>query len=226
MTGSRRMALYKTGPSRGGKVIQSILGEDYDGILSSDFYGGYNRSIRAKAKQKCLVHLDRDLKKLLMNFPADNPVFLWAQRVRNFFQEARALYDAYHAGRMRTDQLREAAMRFKNELPTLIQLKAPQPDIRRLSKRLRKHQDELLTFLEYPDLVSPDNNYAERLIRACAIFRKITGGFRSKTGTDNHDVLMSLTQTAHLNDKDPSSLFHHILIATSKTLSLDYCLSP
>jgi transposase len=226
LAGSRRMALYQTGPSRGGKVIQSILGEDYDGILSSDFYGGYNRSIRAKAKQKCLVHLDRDLKKLLMNFPAHDPVFLWAQRVRNFFQEARALFDAYHAGRLTGDQLHEAAKRFKNELPTLMLLKAPQPDIRRLSKRLLKHQDELLTFLDYPDLVSPDNNDAERLIRACAIFRKITGGFRSQTGTVNHDVLMSLAQTAHLNGKDPLTLFRHILTATSKTLSLDYCLSP
>ena len=226
LAGSPRMALYHTGPSRGGKVIQSILGEDYEGILSSDFYGGYNRSIRAKAKQKCLVHLDRDLKKLLMNFPTHNAVCLWAQRVRNFFQEARALYDAYHAGRLTRDQLHEAAARFKIELLTLIQLKASEPDIRRLSKRLFKHQDELLTFLDYPDLVSPDNNYAERLIRACAIFRKITGGFRSDTGTLNHDVLMSLAQTAHLNGKDPLTLFRHILTARPDTLSLDCCLSP
>ena len=226
LAGSSRMALYHTGPSRGGKVIQSLLGEDYNGILSSDFYGGYNRSIRAKAKQKCLVHLDRDLKKLLMNFPAHNAVFLWAQRVRNFFQEARALYDAYHSGRLTRNQLSQATARFKDELPTLIQLKAPEPDIRRLSKRLLKHQNELLTFLDYPDLVSPDNNYAERLIRACAIFRKITGGFRSNTGTLNHDVLMTLAQTAHLNGKDPLTLFRHILTARPDTLSLDCCLSP
>ena len=226
LAASLRMALYATGASRGGKVIQSILGEDFKGILSSDFYGGYNKSIRAKAKQKCLVHLDRDLKKLLLNFPTQNPVFQWAKRVRNFFQEARALYDAYHAGKLTAEQLLEATVRFKNELPSLIQLTAQEPDIRRLSKRLLKHKDELLTFLDYPDLVSPDNNYAERLIRTCAIFRKITGGFRSQTGTLNHDVLMSLAQTAHLNGKDPLALFHHILTATTKTLSLDYCLSP
>jgi transposase len=221
---SGRMALYHTHPSRGGKVVQEVLGKTYDGILSTDFYGGYNRSIGARAKQKCLVHLDRDLKKLLINFPVQGPVFLWAQRLRNFFQEARALYDAYRAGRLTKDQLAEAAGRFKSELPTFIQLQAPQSDIRRLSKRLLKHQDELLTFLDYPDLVSPDNNYAERLIRPCAIFRKITGGFRSKTGTDNHDVLMSLQQTAHLNGKDPLQLFRNIL--TQPKLKLDWCLSP
>jgi transposase len=224
LAASKRIALYKTHPSRGGKVIQSILGSKYDGILSSDFYGAYNRSIQAQAKQKCLVHLDRDLKKLLINFPAPHPVSLWAQRVRNFFQEARALYDAYHAGRLTQDQRAEAARRFQSELLTLVQLKAPEPDIRRLSKRLLKHQHELLTFLDYPDRVSPDNNYAERLIRPCAIFRKITGGFRSQTGTTNHDVLMSLTQTAHLNGKDPLLLFRNIL--TQPKLTLDWCLSP
>ena len=34
LTASKRIALYTTHPSRGGKVIQSILGTDYDGILS------------------------------------------------------------------------------------------------------------------------------------------------------------------------------------------------
>lgn len=226
LAASRRIALYTTGESRGGKVIQAILGENFEGILASDFYAGYNKSIRAKAKQKCLVHLDRDLKKLLMNFPIHDPVFIWAKRVRNFFQEARALYDAYHAGKLTAEQLACASGRFKNELLTLIQLKACEPDIRRLSKRLLNHSHELLVFLDYPDLVSPDNNYAERLIRACAIFRKITGGFRSQAGTLNHDVLMSLAQTAHLNGKDPLTLFRHILTATSTTVSLDYCLSP
>ena len=224
LAASKRMALYRIELSRGGGVIQGILGKRFNGILSTDFYSGYNNSITALAKQKCLVHLDRDLKKLLANFPAGDPVFLWAQRLRSFFQEARALYDAYRSGRLTPGQLAEAAQRFKEELPTFIQLQAPEPDIRRLSKRLLKHQQELLTFLDYPDRVSPDNNYAERLIRPCVIFRKLTGGFRSKTGTDNHDVLMSLQQTAHLNGKDPLELFHNIL--TQPKLKLDWCLSP
>lgn len=223
---SRRIALYHIHPSRGGKVVQDVLGKTYDGILSSDFYGGYNRSIEAKAKQKCLEHLDRDLEKLMVKFPTDDPVSLWAKRLRDFFQEARALYDAYRAGTLTASQLTQQSEHFKQELPTFIRLQAKEPDIRRLSKRLAKHQNELLTFLDYPDLVSPDNNYAERLIRPCVIFRKITGGCRSKTGTDNHNVLMSLQQTAHLNSQDPLVLFRHILTARPQALSLDYCLSP
>ena len=97
---------------------------------------------------------------------------------------------------------------------------------RRSSLRLLKHHNELLTFLDFPDQVSPDNNDAERLIRPVVIFRKLTGGFRSKTGTDNHDTLMSLKQTAQLNGIAPLHLFRTILTAQTKPLSLDICLGP
>ena len=223
--GSKRIVLYDTGLSRGGKVVEYILGTDYDGILSTDSYSGYNR-ISTQAKQKCLVHLDRDLKKLLVNAKEGDPVFTWARRLRAFFLEARAHYNAYHAGTLTQPQLREASGRFQRELLSFVQLHASAPDIRRLSKRLLKQQHELLTFLDFPDKVSPDNNYAERLIRPCVIFRKLTGGFRSKTGTDNHDTLMSLTQTAHINGKDPLQMFRAILSVPPQNLSLDCCLSP
>ena len=223
--GSKRIVLYETTFSRGGKVVESILGQDYDGILSTDSYGGYNR-ISAQAKQKCLVHLDRDLKKLLAPAKEGDAVFLWAKRLRAFLQEARAHYNAFHDGKLSRQHLRETSLRFQRELLGFIQLRAPDPDVRRLSKRLFKQQHELLTFLDFPDRVSPDNNYAERLIRPCVIFRKLTGGFRSITGTTNHDVLMSLAQTAHINSKDPLQMFRTLLSSPPQTLSLDCCLSP
>jgi transposase len=110
---SRRIARYHTHFSRGGNVVQSVLGSVYDGILATDFYSGYNKSITAKAKQKCLEHFDRDLEKLVTNFPPGDPVFLWATRLRNFFYEARALYNAYHAGKLTAEQLAKPAHRLK-----------------------------------------------------------------------------------------------------------------
>lgn len=223
---SKRISLYHIAPSRGSGVVHAVLGKTYAGILTTDFLSVYHRRIQAFAKQKCLTHLNRDLDKLLKLFPAEDPVFVYARRLRDFFQEARAFYDVYREGKLTLPQLQEQSSRFNAELPSFIHLQASQPDIRRLSKRLIRHQNELLTFLDYPDLLSPDNNYAERLIRPCVIFRKLTGGFRSKTGTDNHNVLMSLQQTAHLNNKDPLQLFRNILTAKPHTLTLDACLSP
>jgi transposase len=222
---SKRVIVFETGLSRGGKVADAILGQDFDGILSTDSYSAYNH-IHAQAKQKCLVHWDRDLKKLLVHSKETDPPFTWAKRLREFFQEARAYYKAYHDKTISTTQLPVISGRLQRELLGFIHLRASDPDIRRLSKRLFKQQHELLTFLDFPDKVSPDNNYAERMIRPCVIFRKLTGGFRSKTGTDNHDVLASLAQTAHINGKDPLDMFRTILSVPPQYLSLACCLSP
>jgi len=43
----------------------------------------------------------------------------------------------------------------------------------RISKRLLKYYDEILTFLEVPGLAK-DNNHAERMIKPNVIFRKIS----------------------------------------------------
>jgi hypothetical protein len=48
-------------PSRAGPVIRKVLGAHFRGILVADFFGAYNR-IRALAKQRCVVHLLREIK--------------------------------------------------------------------------------------------------------------------------------------------------------------------
>ena len=49
---------------------------------------------------------------------------------------------------------------------------------RRLRKRYLKYRDNLFTFLTYPEAPA-DNNASERDLRPMAMYRKVTGGFRS-----------------------------------------------
>lgn len=60
---NKYVALFKIEEKRGSKVVKDTLGEEYNGILSSDFYSAYNDNIKAKGKQKCLAHLLREVKK-------------------------------------------------------------------------------------------------------------------------------------------------------------------
>ncbi len=46
--------------SRSQKVVGKLLGQEFDGTLVTDFYGGY-RKIKCE-KQKCLTHLLRELR--------------------------------------------------------------------------------------------------------------------------------------------------------------------
>ena len=54
-----RLALYLIEHHRTATVVQRVLGDRYEGVLITDFYAGYGRL--ESLKQKCLVHLLREL---------------------------------------------------------------------------------------------------------------------------------------------------------------------
>jgi hypothetical protein len=65
---------------------------------------------------------------------------------------------------------------------------------RALAKRLLRHMDELFLFVQYPGL-SANNNLAERSLRPLVVQRKISGGSRTKLGSDTGMRLATLFQT-------------------------------
>ena len=54
-------------------------------------------------------------------------------------------------------------------------------------------------------------HWAERLLRSSVIMRKITFGNRSEKGMQNHQVLMSLIQTACHQNLNPLTILHQLL---------------
>ena len=56
--------------SRAGAVANALLGEDFRGVLVSDFYGGYNDTPGGR-HQRCWVHLLRDARTLRDTHAAD-----------------------------------------------------------------------------------------------------------------------------------------------------------
>jgi hypothetical protein len=86
---------------------------------------------------------------------------------------------------------------------------------KRLIKRLRRHQDDLFTFLDQ-EHVPFDNNHAERCIRPAVIIRKHSYGNRSQRGADCQAVLMSAFRTLKQRGHDPirtvvTALEHYLL---------------
>ena len=75
-------------------------------------------------------------------------------------------------------------------------------DAKRLIKRLRRHKNELFTFLDFEN-VSPYNNHAEQQLRKPVITRKISQQNRSKQGAKTQAILMSLFRSAELQGFNP-----------------------
>ena len=169
------LALFLIDRHRSRAVIVRVLGETFAGTLVTDFYAAYNGL--ACPKQRCLVHLLRELAKLREELPGPS--------VRAFIQPLITLFqDAIPLGKDR-DQLSIKAFdqahqkildRFDD---VLLNSRSRHPECLRIWRRLFKHCDELFTFLDDP-LVLADNNGCERDIRSLAAVRNDGGTHRAE----------------------------------------------
>ena len=73
---------------RGKKVVDEVLGESFDGVLVSDFYAAYNHY--PGLKQRCWVHLLRDINELKALYLEDTGLARWAEAVRQLYDRAKA----------------------------------------------------------------------------------------------------------------------------------------
>ncbi|MBU4312124.1 MAG: IS66 family transposase [Candidatus Omnitrophica bacterium] len=210
---NKKICISHIDKSRGQKVVEDVLGKKYDGIIISDFLSAYNK-ITTKAKQRCLVHILRDLKKVIEYWHDDREVLGYCKHLKDIFEDAIELFKEYK------DKERDRRFYRKRKLLTeeLKDFSFPNPNkriLKRFAKRLNRHKDELFTFLYQKD-IDYHNNHAEQQIRPDVIFRKITFGNRSIKGAENHSVLTSILQTAKLNNLDPLSVLQDILLPANK----------
>jgi hypothetical protein len=75
-------------------------------------------------------------------------------------------------------------------------------DVKRLIKRLKRHKNELFTFLEYKG-ASPCSNHAGQQMRKAVLTGKVSQQNRSEQGVKAQVILMTLFRTAELQGQDP-----------------------
>jgi hypothetical protein len=182
--------LYHIDKSRGGKVIQDLLGKAFGGTLVSDFYSAY--STMDCKKQKCQTHLLREL----VETAEKSPQFA----ASTFYRKCKRLLKEMLLLKGRWNELGNECYaarvrRLETRLDQLADGDYDQPDARRIGKRLRKFRKELTAFLHDKDLEGT-NNAAERALRPLVVARKISGGSRSQRGADAFARLASLVRTA------------------------------
>ena len=189
-----RLALFLIDRHRNRDVLVRVLGRSFQGTLVSDFYAVYNGL--DCPKQRCLVHLLRDLAKLREELP-------W-QSVRAFIQPLIELFqDALQLAKDRDqlnvsdfDQAHQQILDRFDDL--LLKSQSQHPDCRRMWRRLFKHCDELFTFLN-DSKVPAHNNGAERDIRSLVAARNEGGTHRSDWSAEAFARLKSIIVTGMKN---------------------------
>jgi len=193
--------------TRAGQVPVEVLGEQFGGIVTCDFYSGYHRLGQL---QRCWVHLLRDAKELA-EINADRPeVAAWVEALAALYQQAKAF--SHPQARVRQKQRRHC----ERLAAHLAQPYASDPEALQatLAQRIMKHRHELFVFVSNPQ-VAPDNNLAERSLRPAVIARKISGGTRSPKGSQTKMGLMSLVGTWTAQGKPLLDTFHQLLLSPS-----------
>jgi transposase len=201
--GNEDLAYFQIDTSRSGEVSRKILGEKFDGILSTDCYSGYEKH-SGKAKQKCLAHLRRTAKDWLELVPPPSQAATFFNDIVSWVQRACALHRACPPSGIWTDEQRLEIDWLRKEFGRLKTMNLDHQRAKRLQKRLQKHDEQWLTFLTFPE-VSPTNNLAERALRPLVIQRKITYGNRSAAGAARLGVIHSVLETAKRQGHRPLS---------------------
>lgn len=200
------LTFYMIDRCRGRPALLRFFQKEFGGTLVSDFWGAYN-ALACSRRQKCLVHLLRDLEyvEAYRCVNQDWPAF--AKKLRRLIGDAIRLWkrEAVPAA-----EYASRRARLGPRLQELIETPWNHAEARRLIKRLRRHQAELFTFLDQPG-VPFDNNHAERAIRPAVIIRKNSQSNRSHRGADTQAVLMSVYRTLKQRGLPPIETIMHAI---------------
>jgi transposase len=189
-----RLALFLIDRHRNRDVLRRVLGESFAGTLVSDFYVVYNDL--DCPKQRCLVHLLRELIKVREQAPWQSVRAFLAPLIQ-LFQDAMQL--AKDRARFSRDTFAQARQCIYDRFDDLmLGTHTKHADCKRLWKRLFKHCDELFTFLHDP-LVPADNNGTERDIRSLAAARNDGGTHRADWSAEAFARIKSVVVTGMKN---------------------------
>ena len=172
--------LFHISNSRASQVLIDILGEDYCGIVTCDYFSVNKKFIKlSKALvQYCWAHLIRDIKFLLTL--GANTLKKWAQSLLDILRKIFKLWKSRHSrqwGRYKksVEKLRKAFLQKVRRPPS-------HSEAFNLRKRFVDGIDKCYFLFLDREGVSPTNNLSEQAIRFVVIDRRVTQGTRSWAG--------------------------------------------
>lgn len=186
--------IFRLTDNRETTLIQNILA-GYEGVLVSDFYGGYD-SMPCR-QQKCLVHLIRDLNDDLWKHPFLVEYELFVARIRDLLVPIFEDVERYGLKKRHLQKHLKSVDRFYRR--SIDDVAWDSEIIQTYQKRFLRYRDSLFLFLTEEGLPW-NNNAAERAIRQLAIQRKISGSFFVKGATD-YLRLLGIAQSCRFQDK-------------------------
>ena len=183
---NKEVALYVVNRKRSSKIPIKILGNQEGKTAITDRHSAYNQLVEETgiAQQICWAHLIRNSKDLAEHY----------KEARYIHKRLKFIYKKAKEGIA------------KEKLVYWIELIASREyrsnEVFKFVKSIcRNHKEDLFRFVDNPEIDST-NNRAERGLRHAVVIRKISGGSRSKNGAVITSRLLSVLQTAKLQNNN------------------------
>ena len=204
-------SLFKIDKSRGSKVLEEMLGEDFAGIIGADYWGAYRKYARLfdVRMQYCMAHLIREIR-----FLAEHKVKKLSRWGSELLKWLKKLFDTLH----RRDKLTaKGFIRSMEKIKAGFLSRMRRPPDHKLAKKLArrfkgKAAENYFRFLSEPE-VEPTNNGTERQIRPVVIDRRITQGTRGDAGMRWCERIWTTLATCKKQQRNVFDFIHESVIA-------------
>jgi transposase len=183
----RDSAVFLADPNRSKRVPEAFLAGHRPDFWLSDRYSA-QKGFAAKGHQFCLAHLIRDAQ-----FAVDAGDACFAPGLASLFK--RACRIGRRRDRLTDRQLAFYHRKFVKKLSQLLAKRPIHAEAIKLHKAIGKIRGSLFLFVTNRALEAT-NNEAERSLRPCVTFRKITNGFRTVWGANLYADIRSVIETA------------------------------
>lgn len=168
--------------------------KDYKGTIVTDFFPGYEMlDVR---KQKCLVHLIRDLNDELFKNPFNDEYRILVSSFGKLLKEIVYTIDKHGLQKRSLENHKTDIDLFYKQF---IEPESKSELMIKYTKRLRKHWDQLWTFIHF-DGIPWNNNNAEAAIKAFAQHRRGVNGQIKESGLRLYLQMLSVAQTCRYRE--------------------------
>ncbi|HZL95755.1 MAG TPA: IS66 family transposase [Vicinamibacterales bacterium] len=184
--------------TRAATVLQELLTDTFDGVVNCDRAKMYWRIGRP---QWCWAHLKRDFQALI-----DHPDHQVKRLGHDLMRPTKELFRHWSRCRDGTITRRgfERLMQpIRREIDGLLLRGAFSGNERLVGMcdELYKHRDWLWTFLDVEG-VEPTNNASERALRPAVIWRKLSFGTKSASGSRFVETILTVVETCHRQSRN------------------------
>ena len=199
-------AVFAIFNSRKGDALPKLLGESFGGIVNCDRAKMY---WQAKRLQWCWAHLKRDIQALI-----DDPDRQVQRLGHDLMRPVKLMFQhwrSYKSGQIDWPTFRVLMNPIREKINGLLQRGAFSGNRRLVGmcQELDNHREWLWTFVDNEGL-EPTNNTAERALRPAVIYRKLSFGTQSASGSRFLERILTVSETCRLQNR---SIYDYLVTA-------------